>query len=70
MPDDETSSDLTDAIADAAALPKKATGDNGSTEERDLSELIAADKYLAGKRATASGLPGFKLSKIVPGGPA
>lgn len=56
---------LEDAIAAAAALPKSATGDNGSATQHDLSQLIEADKYLAEKRRRG---PGFTLSKIVAGG--
>lgn len=64
MPD----TDLAQAIADAAAAPKRATGDNGSTEQHGLPDLIAADRYLAGKNATMG--RGFRLTKICPGGTA
>ncbi len=56
--------DLTQTIADAAAAPAKAIGDTGTVELHKLSELIAADQYLAAKNARR----GFRLSKIVPGG--
>lgn len=59
--------DLAQAIADAAALPKSATGDNGSATQHDLGQLIEADKYLATKQRTGFG---FKIGKIVPGGGA
>jgi hypothetical protein len=62
MPD---SVDLEAAIAEAAALPKSATGDNGSATQHDLSQLIQADRYLANKRRKG---PGFTLSKVVAGG--
>jgi hypothetical protein len=57
--------DLADTIATASTLPKSATGDNGSATQHDLSQLIEADRYLASKKKQG---PGFKLSKIVPGG--
>ena len=57
--------DLAEQIAAAAALPKSATGDNGSATQHDLSQLIEADRYLAGKKRQG---PGIKFSKIVPGG--
>ncbi len=48
-------------IRDNAAGPKKATGDSGS---------IAADKYLASKKAIRSRGLGIRLSKLVPAGSA
>lgn len=63
MPDDDDAVDLSDAIANAAAAPLKATGDTGSLEQHNLKDLIAADQYLASKRARR----GFRISKIVPG---
>jgi hypothetical protein len=57
--------DLAQQIADAAALPKSATGDNGSATQHDLSQLIEADKYLATKQRQGFG---FKVGKIVAGG--
>lgn len=57
--------DLEQAIVDAAALPKSATGDNGSATQHSLPDLIQADQYLAGKRRQGFG---FKLGKIVAGG--
>lgn len=61
MPDTDLAAD----IAAAAALPKSATGDNGSATQHDLSQLIEADKYLATKQRRGFG---FTLGKIVPGG--
>lgn len=66
MPDDEDLADLADAIAQAAAGPKSATGDNGSQTNYDLKDLIEADKYLAGKITKR----GFRLTKLGPGGTA
>ena len=61
MPD----TDLAEDIAAAAALPKSATGDNGSATQHDLSQLIEADKYLATKQRRGFG---FTIGKVVPGG--
>ena len=57
--------DLAAAIAAAAAMPKRAPGDNGSATQHDLADLILADQYLAAKNRRG---PGFKMYKIVPGG--
>jgi hypothetical protein len=57
--------DLQQAIVDAASLPQSATGDLGSATQHNLKDLIAADQYLASKNRKG---PGFRLSKIVPGG--
>ena len=57
--------DLAQQIVDAAALPKSATGDNGSATQHDLQQLIEADKYLATKQRQGFG---FKIGKIVAGG--
>lgn len=65
MPGVSTPTDLTDAIAQAAQEPQSATGDNGSATNRPLADLIAADRYLAGK--TRRGF-GFRMGKILPGG--
>jgi hypothetical protein len=63
MPDTDLAADL----AAAAALPKSATGDNGSATQHDLSQLIEADKYLATKQRRGFG---FTIGKVVPGGAA
>ena len=63
----DASTDLGDAIATAASRPQSATGDNGSVTGRSIDDLIKADQYLAAKRRRG---PGFRLSKIVPGGAA
>ncbi len=47
--------ELKDVIAENAAGPAKASGDRGSIEGHSLSEQIAADQYLAGRDALASG---------------
>ena len=57
-------------ICDNAAGPKKATGDSGSVEQHSLADQIAADRYLASKKATRSKGLGIRLSKLVPPGGA
>ena len=57
-------------IRDNAAGPKKATGDSGSVEQHALTDQIAADRYLASKKAARSGGLGIRLSKLVPPGSA
>lgn len=55
--------DLTDTIEDAATNPQAMSGDAGSMTERSLSELIAADQYLAEKAAlTGTNANGGKKS--------
>jgi len=57
-------------IRDNAAGPKKATGDSGSVEQHPLNDQIAADRYLASKKAARSRGLGIRLSKLVPPGSA
>ena len=60
--------DLEDAIRENAQGPAEAHGDSGGMKQHSLSDQIAADKYLAGKRATADPTKGFTRVKIVPPG--
>ena len=63
--------ELEDAIKENAAGPAKASGDSGSMEQHKLPDQIAADKYLASKKAMAGpGVPGLRIAKIVPPGAA
>ena len=57
-------------IRDNAAGPKKATGDSGSVEQHPLNDQIAADRYLASKKAAQSKGLGIRMSKLVPPGSA
>lgn len=59
--------DLEDQIRENAAGPKAATGDMGSVTEHSLQDQIAADKYLAAKKAKNSGALGIRVLKISPG---
>ena len=61
---------LDNTIRDNAAGPKKATGDSGSVEQHPLNDQIAADRYLASKKAAQSKGLGIRLSKLVPPGSA
>ena len=61
---------LDSTIRENAAGPKRASSDAGSVEQHALAEQIAADKYLASKRASRSKGLGIKLAKISPGGTA
>ena len=60
--------ELEDAIKENAAGPAKASGDSGSMEQHPLPDQIAADKYLANKKAMASPTLGLRRLKIVPPG--
>jgi hypothetical protein len=58
------------AIEQNAQGPKKAQGDAGSIEQHSLPDQIAADRYLAAKRAVRSRGKGLRISKLVPPGAA
>ena len=60
--------DLNETILETASGPKKVSGDVGSVEQYSISDLIAADKYLASKEAAKGHGLGIKLSKIEPDG--
>ncbi|MCG3180946.1 MAG: hypothetical protein BIFFINMI_03312 [Phycisphaerae bacterium] len=65
---EDTQDSLDDAIKENAAGPAKASGDSGSMEQHPLPDQIAADKYLANKKAMASQTLGLRRAKIVPPG--
>lgn len=60
--------DLADAIDTAAREPKRVTEGQSTIEQQPLSELIAADQYLAGKRAQNAGRLGPTYARFVPPG--
>jgi hypothetical protein len=60
--------DLANTIRENANGPRSASGDTGSMQQHPLPDQIAADKYLAGKRAAANPAKGFTRLKIVPPG--
>lgn len=67
MPDPTTTDQ---AIEQNAQGPKKAQGDAGSVEQHSLPDQIAADRYLAAKRAVRARGKGIVISKLVPPGAA
>jgi hypothetical protein len=64
------SDELEQPIRQNATGPKKATGDSGSVEQHSLPDQIAADRYLASKRAMKTRTKGLILTKLVPPGAA
>jgi len=69
--------DLSDTIEQVAGEPAKAQGGAGSAESHPLPDLIAADKHLAAKAATAgtnsaggprSGWRGLRPGRVIPPG--
>lgn len=59
---------LEQTIRDNASGPAKATGDSGSIEQHNLKDQIAAEKFLASKKAAKKGLGGLRITKLVPPG--
>ena len=64
----ESADTLESQIRTNAQGPAKASGDSGSVEQHALADQIAADKYLASRRASRSKGLGLKLVKISPPG--
>jgi hypothetical protein len=60
--------DLESTIREDAEVPAKASGDSGSMEQHKLADQIAADRYLASKKALRSKRLGLRFTKIVPPG--
>jgi hypothetical protein len=61
--------DLKDTIQQNAQGPRQASVDGVSTQQHSLADQIAADKYLAAKRAAAiNPAKAFTRVKIVPPG--
>jgi len=61
---DETE-DLTATIAENAAGPASMSGDGNSASAHSLADQIAADRYLAAKRAMSSPGLGLHFVKVV-----
>lgn len=57
-------------IEESVKGPKRASGDSGSVEQHALNDQIAADRYLASKKAARSRGLGIRMSKLVPPGSA
>lgn len=66
----QSTNNLATAIQENAVGPKRAAGDSGSVEQHSLADQIAADKYLASKKATRSKGLGIRMTKLVPPGAA
>jgi hypothetical protein len=60
--------DLTTTISNAAAGPKKASGDSGSVEQYGISELIEADRYVKGNTGVTKKWHGIRVAKLKPPG--
>ncbi len=58
------------ALEQNAQGPKKAQSDAGSVEQHGLQDQIAADRYLASKKAVRARGRGIVISKLVPPGAA
>lgn len=62
--------DLKDTIEQNAKGPKQASVDGVSAQQHSLPDQIAADKYLAAKKASANPARAFTRVKIIPPGTA
>ena len=60
--------DLDSTIRQNAEGPAEAHGDSGGMKQHGLSEQIAADRYLEGKKAARKKGLGVALKKLVPPG--
>ena len=61
-------SDLSDQITTDAAKAKRLKAGDNEKENRPLSELIAADKYLSSQSAASGSRRGLILNKLRPPG--
>ena len=57
-------SKISDAIRKNAAGPKSAEVDGQKVEQHSLKDQIAADEYLASKKAVKSRNSGLKITKL------
>jgi len=64
-----TPTDLSETIAEEAALPVSSSSDGQSSTGRSIADLIAADTYLAAKAARKNAARGVMFSKLIPPGP-
>lgn len=60
--------DLNNAIETNAAGPRQATADGVTVQQHSLADQIAADKYLASKRAGRNPAKALTRVKIIPPG--
>jgi hypothetical protein len=68
--EDETLDLVTDALAAAAAGPRRVSVDGREVESHSLKDVIEADRYLRARCATAAGrgARGLRFTKLVPPG--
>jgi len=59
-----TEKKIEDAILENASGPKSAEIDGQKVEQHSLSDQIAADEYLASKKAIQSRNSGLKITKL------
>lgn len=59
---------LASTIQSEATKAKRLKSRNEEREGQSLSDLIAADRYLAEQAAVANGSPGFRLFRLKPPG--
>ncbi len=62
--------DLSESIAENAAGPKRAKGDQGEMEQHSLKDQIDADRHLASKEAAKAGFKSLRSARLVPPGSA
>jgi len=62
--------DLEESIRENAGGPAEAHGDAGGMRQHSLSDQIAADRYLASRKAAKAKRLGIRLTKVVPPGAA
>ena len=55
---------ITNAIAENAAAPKRAKGDQGEVEQHSLADQIEADRYLRDKALAAKPHKGLKFARM------
>lgn len=62
--------ELDDTIEANAGGPRRVKGDQGEVEQHSLKDQIAADEYLAAKRAARQNRRGLRINKLSPPGAA
>jgi len=60
--------DLSQTIADSAAAPRRVQTEAVTVEGQPLRDVVAADEYLARKRASSRAHRGIGVIKLVPPG--
>jgi hypothetical protein len=56
-------------IEDQSKTPRRMTTDEGTVQERDVKEMIEADRYGAAKAAASVSPWGLRVALIQPGSP-